>query len=80
MKKKVKLNLEKLEVQSFSTTDEKGKARGTVHANDGTTEASNGSACLDITCFYGCWDNPTAGGSCTCDAGATQYPCCELME
>jgi len=78
--KKVKLDLNELDVQSFPTTRLAKGEKGTVHANDGTTEASNGSACLDITCFYGCWEQPSEGASCTCQAGMTYYPCCEMVE
>jgi len=52
---------------------------GIHHANP-DDEASDGSACLDITCFYGCWnDPPTEAATCSCGAG-TAYPCCPMME
>jgi len=80
MTTKVKLDLDSLEVQSFSTADDDSGHRGTVHANEGTTEASNGSACQDLTCYYGCWYGQTEGGTCTCDPGATLMPCCIMMQ
>lgn len=79
MGKKVKLDLDELDVQSFSTSGSMGDKAGTVRAN-GTTEASDGSMCLDITCFYGCWGNPpTDAGSCSCGGGTTNR-CCPMME
>jgi hypothetical protein len=80
MNKKVKLDLDRLEVESFSTDGDGAGRRGTVRGNSGTTAASDGSNCMDITCFYGCWNDPTADASCTCGGTATAYPCCPQME
>jgi hypothetical protein len=68
---KVRLELDELQVQSFTTTGPTAQQRGTVHGNDQCTcqccptdPALNTCA---ATCPDTCWGS--CGGSCDCGSG-----------
>lgn len=65
---KVRLNLDELEVQSFTTTGNEAQQRGTVHGNDQCSCACCPTDPALDTCWASCadtcWD--TCGDSCGC--------------
>jgi hypothetical protein len=75
---KVRLDLDQLQVQSFTTTGGSTEHRGTVHANDQCTcqccptdPALNTCA---ATCPDTCW--ASCGGTCDCGSGDCGSACC----
>jgi hypothetical protein len=74
--KKIKLNLDELQVQSFDTMPTSGHASrkpGTVHGQDTDVDFCVSVQTDDATC-YTCAGNNTCGGDLGC-AGWTAYPC-----
>jgi len=76
--KKMKLEIDALSVQSFSTTGRDGGKRGTVDAHSGTGAGSNGTLCQDITCAYGCFE--TVDERCEEPTRAPTKLCCHVTE
>ena len=63
--KKIRLNMEKLEIASFETGEDRA-ARGTVQGHNRVT--ADGS----WTCFYHCtWNHNTCDGEASCGCNAT---------
>jgi hypothetical protein len=60
--RKLRLQLESLAVESFTTADERD-TRGTINARSGDTQADS---CADNTCFQTCAGSTCNGGGNTC--------------
>jgi hypothetical protein len=77
--KKLRLEIEELAVESFGTSDQDGRATGTVRGHfeaipqDPDLVAvpyTQGKTCIDPTCANSCQ-------SCMQTCGYTYYPCCQ---
>jgi hypothetical protein len=71
--KKIKLNLESLEVESFAAAEDTREG-GTVRGNGGSNRACNSAmSCLADTCyFYSCFESDCGGCvTHTCDLNCT---------